>query len=104
MPGKGSFCKQNSTGKKLDHGQRKGCTRSCDFGPMRYLKHVGEKVVAVVVRITTTAPSKSHHNHPKERAKTSVAPVDSQRAEAIHDCIDFINSSSSLPRSNSVSR
>ncbi|KAK4412391.1 hypothetical protein Salat_2886000 [Sesamum alatum] len=118
MSGKGSLSKQNSSGKKLAHGQRKGCTRSCDFGlhkirwpefssPMRYLKHLGGKVAAVMVRnrCAAAAPSKSHHNHyPKERAKPSVAPVDSQRAEAIHDCIDFINSSASLPRSNSVAR
>ncbi|KAL2238306.1 UNVERIFIED_CONTAM: hypothetical protein Sindi_1022300 [Sesamum indicum] len=117
MSGNGSVSKQNSTGKKLDRGQRKGCTRSCDFGmhkirwefssPMRYLKYLGGKVAAVVVR-NRCAPgpvSKSHHNqYPKERAKPSVAPVDSQRAEAIHDCIDFINSSASLPRSNSVAR
>ncbi|KAH6810500.1 hypothetical protein C2S51_024262 [Perilla frutescens var. frutescens] len=110
MSGKGSFCKQNSTGKKAvnQHPQRKRCTRTCDFiSPVRYLKHVGGKVAAVVVRITTRAapPRKSHPlPPPKERARTSVAPIDSQRAEAIHDCIDFINSSSTLPRSNSVAR
>ncbi|KAJ4705345.1 putative JOSEPHIN-like protein [Melia azedarach] len=38
------------------------------------------------------------------RSKPSVIPVDSHRSEAIEDCIEFINSSSSLPRrSNSVS-
>lgn len=39
-----------------------------------------------------------------ERVKTCVAPLDSHRAEAIDDCIEFINSSSSLPRSNSTSQ
>ncbi|GFP80573.1 hypothetical protein PHJA_000200700 [Phtheirospermum japonicum] len=65
---------------------------------MRYAKHVYQKVAAVAVRVT----SNNNNNNKEMRAKTSVAPVDSQRAEAIHDCIDFINSSSSLPRSNSV--
>lgn len=37
-----------------------------------------------------------------EKAKPCVAPVDSHRAEAIDDCIEFINSSASLPRSNST--
>ncbi|KAL6499848.1 hypothetical protein OROGR_027758 [Orobanche gracilis] len=95
MAGKVSLCRQSSSVKKADHdGQRKGCTRSCDFGAMSYLIHVCEKVLA--------APSKSRHSdHNKERAK---ANVDSQRAKAIDDCIDFINSSSSFPRSNSVAR
>ncbi|PIN05778.1 hypothetical protein CDL12_21684 [Handroanthus impetiginosus] len=115
MSGKSSLPKQNSTGKKLNHTQRTGCTKRCDFGlskklelssPVRLMKYLGGKVAAAMVRLRSTvaAPpsSKSHHN--KDRTKTSVAPVDSQRAEAIHDCIDFINSSSSLPRSNSVAR
>ncbi|XP_047949160.1 uncharacterized protein LOC125194991 [Salvia hispanica] len=98
MSGKGSLSKQNSAAKKAVN-QRKGCTmRTCNFiSPVRYLKQVGGKFVAVVVRITTRAPPPQ-----RERARTSVAPIDSQRAEAIHDCIDFINSSSTLPRSNSV--
>ncbi|KAL8027145.1 hypothetical protein ABFX02_14G076300 [Erythranthe guttata] len=114
---KEGFGKQNLTGKKLDdqYGQRKGCTRSCDFrlpkryelvSPMKYLKHAVEKVAAVVARMVATKSS-SHRNHIKERAKPSVAPVlDSQRAEAIDDCIDFIKSSSSLSisNSNSISR
>ncbi|GFZ01627.1 hypothetical protein Acr_15g0002360 [Actinidia rufa] len=36
------------------------------------------------------------------KSNPSIAPIDSHRAEAINDCIEFINSSSSLQRSNSV--
>ncbi|KAL8516297.1 hypothetical protein ACS0TY_014815 [Phlomoides rotata] len=101
---------QNSEKAVDDEGKKKRCTTSCEFrlprwweliSPVRYLKQFGEKVAAAVARVTT---SKSHHrniSHPK----TSMAPVlDSQRTEAIHDCIDFINSSSNFPRSNSVAR
>ncbi|XWS53028.1 hypothetical protein CRYUN_Cryun11dG0122800 [Craigia yunnanensis] len=37
------------------------------------------------------------------RSKPLVTPADSHRNAAIEDCIEFINSSASLPRSNSVS-
>jgi hypothetical protein len=37
------------------------------------------------------------------RSRSLAEAVDSQRAEAIEDCIEFLNSSSSLQRSNSVS-
>ncbi|GER28095.1 pyrimidine precursor biosynthesis enzyme THI5 [Striga asiatica] len=115
MSGTISLHRQSSKGnKKAEHGHRKStCTKNCDLGAMKYVKHVWRKVMGAIARMATTNPTNApkprhrHHNNSylnKEKAKTSVTPVDSQRAEAIHDCIDFINSSSSLPRSNSVAR
>ncbi|KAJ0244136.1 hypothetical protein HA466_0065610 [Hirschfeldia incana] len=42
---------------------------------------------------------------PQGRSQTSIMPIsnDSHRSEAIEDCIEFINSSSSFTRSNSTS-
>ncbi|KAL3616213.1 hypothetical protein CASFOL_039603 [Castilleja foliolosa] len=114
MSAKVSLRGHNPTSKKSDHhrGQRKAvtCTGSCDFWAIRYAKNVCRKVAALAVRVTSTTtaqPKLSRHNNNNREtmgAKTSVAAeaIDSQRAEAIHDCIDFINSSSSLPRSNSA--
>ncbi|XP_071916771.1 josephin-like protein [Coffea arabica] len=92
--------------KKEDNTPR--CTRSCKFrlprkkelSPLKYLKHIGGKMFAVLQMMSPRRCSPKVTS--SERAKPSVAPVDSHRAEAIDDCIEFINSSSSLPRSNST--
>ncbi|XP_044506723.1 josephin-like protein [Mangifera indica] len=70
---------------------------------VRFLEHLGSKIAkglcfsSLRKRRSPAAVSSSG------RSKQSVIPVDSHRTEAIEDCIEFINSSSSLPRSNSVS-
>ncbi|KAI5675028.1 hypothetical protein M9H77_05978 [Catharanthus roseus] len=61
-----------------------------------------------VTNSSSTASSSSSSSS-SERPKPSkiAAPhpvIDSHRAEAIDDCIEFINSSSSLPRSNSTTQ
>lgn len=101
------FDKPNSV-KRID-GQRKSLDGSCRFrlpkgcelSPKQYIKHLGDKIASVIrflcIRNSPTNGSSSG------RAKPLVAPADSHRAEAIDECIDFINSSSSLQRSTSCS-
>jgi|UniRef100_A0A2N9I6H9 hypothetical protein len=67
----------------------------------RFLKHLADKVARALQSVTTR-----RRHSPKDSSlgtsKPFVAPVDSHRTEAIEDCIEFINSSSSFSRSNSV--
>lgn len=80
--------------------------RKRDLSPLKYLKNLGGKMVGVLRMISPRRRRASPRvtSSSSERAKTCVAPLDSHRAEAIDDCIEFINSSSSLPRSNSTSQ
>ncbi|KAK3016498.1 hypothetical protein RJ639_007187 [Escallonia herrerae] len=100
---------------KQHSGKRVNCSRArhagtCRFGlpkpselsPARYLKHVGDKVVAVL-RLASRRRASPKDVPSSVRATPFVAPIDSSRAEAIDDCIEFINASSSLQRSKSVS-
>ncbi|GLT27247.1 hypothetical protein SLA2020_022610 [Shorea laevis] len=78
------------------------CRRS-DFSLVRFLKHLGGiaaggvRLVSLKIRPSPKVSSSSRTSKP------FVTPGDTYRTEAIEDCIEFINSSSSLPRSNSLS-
>ncbi|KAK0605208.1 hypothetical protein LWI29_024207 [Acer saccharum] len=76
--------------------------KKSEFSPVRILKHLRSKMAKGICSVSLrkrSSPTVSSSG----RSKPSVIPVDSHRTEAIEDCIEFINSSSSLPRSNSVS-
>ncbi|KAI9194251.1 hypothetical protein LWI28_004441 [Acer negundo] len=76
--------------------------KKSEFSPVRLLKHLRSKMAKGICSVSLrkrSSPTVSSSG----RSKPSVIPVDSHRTEAIEDCIEFINSSSSLPRSNSVS-
>ncbi|KAJ0020086.1 hypothetical protein Pint_32580 [Pistacia integerrima] len=103
------ICKRNYVSKVA--GNKRCASGSCgiklpkrsELSPVRFLKHLSSKIAkglcfsSLWEKHSPTAVSSSG------RSKQSVIPVDSHRTEAIEDCIEFINSSSSLPRSNSVS-
>ncbi|CAK9138817.1 unnamed protein product [Ilex paraguariensis] len=102
---------QRSSSKREGGGTKSRFTGNCstfrlpkrsELSPMKYLKHVGHKMAAAL-RLVSRRRRGSPKVSSSQKAKTCVAPVDSHRAEAIDDCIEFINSSSSLQRSNSVS-
>lgn len=77
-----------------------------EVSPVRFFKHLSRRMARGLcfpyfkkrhsATVSATVSSSG-------RSKPSVIPVDSHRSEAIEDCIEFINSSASLPRSNSVS-
>ncbi|KAG6789388.1 hypothetical protein POTOM_005485 [Populus tomentosa] len=79
--------------------------RSCGFrlvkrsimSPAVFLKHLGGKVAKALRLERRPSPGVSSSG----RSRPSVAPIDAHRAEAIEDCIEFINSAS-LSRSNSI--
>ncbi|XWS67206.1 hypothetical protein CRYUN_Cryun05aG0267900 [Craigia yunnanensis] len=74
------------------------------FSPARLMRRLGVKV-ARALRFVSIRRNSSHKvsssNLPRSRSLAE--SIDSHRAEAIEDCIEFLNSSSSLSRSNSVS-
>ncbi|MCL7037022.1 hypothetical protein MKW94_006350 [Papaver nudicaule] len=92
------------------------------FSPMNFLRRLSNKVVRalrmVSLRRRRTCPkvsssysstsgsgsNSSHYNNlARSRSYVNHHRVDSHQSEAIEDCIQFINSSSSFQRSNSVS-
>ncbi|KAE8719446.1 Sulfoquinovosyldiacylglycerol 2 [Hibiscus syriacus] len=74
------------------------------FSPARLLRRFGMKL-ARALRFVSIRRKSSHKvsssNLPRSRSLAE--SIDSHHAEAIEDCIEFLNSSSSLSRSNSVS-
>jgi predicted esterase len=78
--------------------------RTSKFSPARLLRSLSAKV-ARVLRFVSMRKESSHNvtSSSLPRSRSLAEAVDSQRAEAIEDCIEFLNSSSSLQRSNSVS-
>ncbi|XP_022755871.1 josephin-like protein [Durio zibethinus] len=91
--------------------ENRGVTRSCGFmrckrfkfSPIRFLKHLGGKVAKGLHVVSMRIRPSPKVSSSSGRSKPFVTPVDTHRNAAIEDCIEFINSSASLPRSNSVS-
>lgn len=74
------------------------------FSPVKFLCRLQAKVVRAIRLISMRRRSSSSRKVSALARSRSVSdPIDSHRAEAIEDCIEFLNSSSSLQRSNSVS-
>ncbi|VVA90292.1 unnamed protein product [Arabis nemorensis] len=94
-----------------------GCTTSCglrlprktEVTAARLIKHLGCKFAKglrlVVMRKKKRSPPSKGSSCSSGRSQPSIIPIsnDSHRSEAIEDCIQFINSSSSFTRSNSTS-
>ncbi|KAL2509879.1 uncharacterized protein Fot_33642 [Forsythia ovata] len=76
-------------------------SQSSGYWAAGFFRHIGAKVARALqfVRSSRKVSSAS-----LARSKSYAETLDSQRAEAIEDCIEFLNSSSSLQRSNSVIR
>ncbi|EOY07275.1 hypothetical protein QUC31_011437 [Theobroma cacao] len=81
--------------------------RSSRFSPARLLRRLGAKVARALRFVSMRRNSNSHKVSSSSsnlaRSRSLAESIDSHRAEAIEDCIEFLNSSSSLSRSNSVS-
>ncbi|XP_047339409.1 josephin-like protein [Impatiens glandulifera] len=82
-------------------------TPTCLF-PLRFLRQIGNKVVGALNLFSgkanrRTGPSSSSAELARSKPMSMAPIIDSHRAEAINDCIEFINSST-LPRTDSTSR
>ncbi|KAI3447764.1 hypothetical protein Pfo_004429 [Paulownia fortunei] len=69
-----------------------------------FFRNIGAKVVGALPLVSTRRRCSGKVSSASlARSRSYAETLDSQRAEAIEDCIEFLNSSSSLQRSNSVS-
>ncbi|KAJ4704487.1 josephin-like protein [Melia azedarach] len=74
------------------------------FSPSRLMRHLGYKVTRALRFVSTRKrSSRKVSSSTLARSRSIADSIDSHRAEAIEDCIEFLNSSSSMSRSNSVS-
>ncbi|XVE76518.1 hypothetical protein DITRI_Ditri12bG0180100 [Diplodiscus trichospermus] len=74
------------------------------FSPARLLRHLGARVARALRFVSVRRNSSRKVSSSKlPRSRSLAESIDSHRAQAIEDCIEFLNSSSSLSRSNSVS-
>ncbi|KAF3439551.1 hypothetical protein FNV43_RR17829 [Rhamnella rubrinervis] len=78
------------------------CSRGPGLSPMKLMKNLAGKVGRALCMLPTSKRHSRNDYSLSGKSKPFVAPVDSQRIEAMEDCIEFINSSSSLSRSNST--
>ncbi|XAR58927.1 Ubiquitinyl hydrolase 1 [Bertholletia excelsa] len=103
---------KHTSGKTSSGDRNKSATRTCSFkvsrrlerSPARLLRQLSDKVFAVLHlgRPNRRRPAANASTGGRTNPSIAPTPIDSYRAEAISDCIEFINSSSSLQRSNSV--
>ncbi|KAL3531715.1 hypothetical protein ACH5RR_005236 [Cinchona calisaya] len=78
---------------------------SSEFSGIRFLKRVGTNVTKALRLMSSRNKCSRKVSSAATLARSrsyAEALDDSQRAEAIEDCIEFLNSSSSLQRCNSV--
>lgn len=78
------------------------CSRGPGSSPMKLMKNLAGKVGRALCMLPTSKRGSRKDYSLSGKSKPFVAPVDSHRIEAMEDCIEFINSSSSLSRSNST--
>ncbi|KAK4759416.1 hypothetical protein SAY87_022547 [Trapa incisa] len=76
---------------------------------LRFLRRLGDKTARVLRFVSPQRPSRKissstgHASMARSRSLVDLHTTESHRAEAIEDCIEFLNSYSSLHRSSSVS-
>lgn len=81
-----------------------GLSRDTRYLPVRFLQSLKARVSEAIRFVSTRKSSRKVSSASTFTRSRSVSDsMDSHRAEAIEDCIEFLNHSSSLSRSNSVS-
>ncbi|XP_022841965.1 uncharacterized protein LOC111365657 [Olea europaea var. sylvestris] len=82
-----------------------GHTRKSGFSLSGFFRSTGAKAARAFRCISSRKRCSRKVSYASlARSRSYAETLDSQRAEAIEDCIEFLNSSSSLLRSNSVTR
>ncbi|XP_060202026.1 uncharacterized protein LOC132630471 [Lycium barbarum] len=102
------FKKKPSSSSNWNSSLQKSSSSSSEFSMASFLKNIGTKVNSALNFLSNSNRKRSSR---KVSSSASLARSrsyaetfhDSQRAEAIEDCIEFLNSSSCLHRSSSVS-
>ncbi|KAL8120103.1 hypothetical protein AgCh_017288 [Apium graveolens] len=73
------------------------------FFAEKLLRRIGEKMAKVLSFVSMKRSSRKISSSTLPRSRSYAEPLDTHRAAAIEDCIQFLNSSSCLRKSNSVS-
>ncbi|EXB89942.1 hypothetical protein L484_023594 [Morus notabilis] len=73
------------------------------YSPIEFLRGLKAKVARAICLVSTRRSSGKVSASNLTRCRSVSDPIDSHRAEALEDCIEFLNSSASLKRTNSVS-
>lgn len=73
------------------------------YSPMGFLRNLRAKVARAICLVSKRRSSGKVSASNLTRCRSVSDPMDSHRAEALEDCIEFLNSSASLKRTNSVS-
>ncbi|XAR68846.1 hypothetical protein NMG60_11000232 [Bertholletia excelsa] len=75
--------------------------KSSGFSPVVFLRRAGAKLVRTLRFMSARRRcSRRVSSSSLTRSRSYADTIDSHRAEAVEDCIEFLNSSSSLHRSN----
>ncbi|XP_044474217.1 josephin-like protein [Mangifera indica] len=78
--------------------------KSSEFSPGSFLRRLGAKMARTRCFLSTPKRSSCKvSSSTLQRSRSLADSIDSHRTEAIEDCIEFLNTSSSISRSNSVS-
>ncbi|PSS23806.1 Centromere protein like [Actinidia chinensis var. chinensis] len=78
-------------------------TKNTSFSTVGFLRRIGARIARAMCFVSTRRSSRKVSSSSLMRSRSCAETIDSHRAEAIEDCIEFLYSSSSLQRSNSVS-
>ncbi|KAK1365493.1 hypothetical protein POM88_041054 [Heracleum sosnowskyi] len=73
------------------------------FSAEKFFRRIGEKMAKALSFVSMKRSSRKVSSSTLPRSRSYAEPLDSHRAAAIEDCIQFLNSSSCLRKSNSVS-
>ncbi|KAL3717055.1 hypothetical protein ACJRO7_008607 [Eucalyptus globulus] len=79
--------------------------KELQFSPSEFLRRLGDKATKVLRCVSSSRSSRKVSSSAPQlmRSRSLADQSESHRAEAIEDCIKFLNSSCSLQRSSSVS-
>ncbi|XP_030475735.2 uncharacterized protein LOC115692897 [Syzygium oleosum] len=79
--------------------------KESQFSPSQFFRRLGDKATKVLRCVSSSRSSRKVSSSAPQfmRSRSLADQSESHRAEAIEDCIKFLNSSCSLQRSNSVS-
>ncbi|GMN47920.1 hypothetical protein TIFTF001_017081 [Ficus carica] len=73
------------------------------YSPVEFLRSLRAKFARAICLASKRRSSGKVSASNLTRCRSVSDPIDSHRAEALEDCIEFLNSSASLKRTNSVS-
>ncbi|MED6209705.1 hypothetical protein PIB30_057271 [Stylosanthes scabra] len=81
-----------------------GLFKESSSSPVRFLLNLGSKVASAIgIASTRRRSSRKVSSSALARSQSLTEPIDSHRAKAVEDCIEFLHSSSCRERPSSVS-